>query len=87
IYLINRQQDLAGHTVAYNEVSGTTAFGNVTWDGKVSPTFLDPTKLVSWGIYLDDWTSGTTVKGNVVHDNVGGIFLHGGWNNTVTDNI
>ena len=87
IYLINRQQDLTGHVVEYNEVTGTTAFGNVTWDGSVSPTFLDPTSLVSWGIYLDDWTSGATVRGNLVHGNVGGVFLHGGWNNTVTNNV
>ena len=87
IYLINRQQDAAGHVVSYNEVTGTTAFGNVRWDGSVSPTWLDPKQLVSWGIYLDDWTSGTTVKGNVVHGNLGGVFLHGGWNNTVTNNV
>ncbi|QCG92431.1 hypothetical protein E6C67_00360 [Azospirillum sp. TSA2s] len=74
IYLINRQQDLANHTVVNNDVSGTTA---------TNPTG----QVASWGIYLDDWTSGTTVKGNVVHDNIGGVFLHGGWNNTVTENV
>ncbi len=87
IYIINRQQDSAGHIVEYNDVSGTTAAGNVTWDGTVSPTFLVPEKLVSWGVYLDDWTSGTTVRGNDVHGNVGGVFLHGGWNNSVTGNV
>ncbi|WP_148219735.1 right-handed parallel beta-helix repeat-containing protein [Azospirillum sp. B510] len=74
IYLINRQQDLANHTVINNEVSGTTA---------TNPS----SQVASWGIYLDDWTSGTTVKGNIVHDNIGGVFLHGGWNNTVTENV
>ncbi|WP_042700458.1 carbohydrate-binding domain-containing protein [Azospirillum sp. B506] len=74
IYLINRQQDLANHTVINNDVSGTTA---------TNPSG----SVASWGIYLDDWTSGTTVKGNVVHDNIGGVFLHGGWNNTVTENV
>ena len=74
IYLINRQQDLTDHTVVNNDVSGTTAT-NPSGD------------VASWGIYLDDWTSGATVKGNVVHDNIGGVFLHGGWNNTVTENV
>ena len=74
IYLINRQQDLTDHTIVNNDVSGTTA---------TNPTG----QVASWGIYLDDWTSGATVKGNVVHDNIGGVFLHGGWNNTVTENV
>lgn len=87
IYLINRQQDATGHIVANNDVSGTSAFGNVRWDGSVSPTWLDPKQLVSWGVYLDDWTSGATVKNNLVHGNLGGVFLHGGWNNQVSNNI
>ncbi|WP_372394756.1 carbohydrate-binding domain-containing protein [Azospirillum sp. HJ39] len=74
IYLINRQQDLTGHTVVNNEVTGTTAT-NPTGD------------VSSWGIYLDDWTSGATVKGNIVHGNIGGVFLHGGWDNSVTENV
>ena len=74
IYLINRQQDLTGHSIVNNDVSGTTA---------TNPS----SQVASWGIYLDDWTSGATVKGNVVHDNIGGVFLHGGWNNTVTENV
>ena len=74
IYLINRQQDLTGHSIVNNDVSGTTA---------TNPS----SQVASWGIYLDDWTSGATVKGNVVHDNIGGVFLHGGWENTVTENV
>ncbi|CBS91415.1 right-handed parallel beta-helix repeat-containing protein [Azospirillum lipoferum] len=74
IYLINRQQDLSDHTIVNNDVSGTTA---------TNPSG----SVASWGIYLDDWTSGATVKGNVVHDNIGGVFLHGGWDNTVTENV
>ncbi|MFC5309197.1 right-handed parallel beta-helix repeat-containing protein, partial [Azospirillum picis] len=74
IYLINRQQDLTNHTVVNNEVTGTTA---------TNPSG----QVASWGIYLDDWTSGATVKGNYVHGNIGGLFLHGGWNNTVVNNL
>ncbi|MFC5303921.1 right-handed parallel beta-helix repeat-containing protein, partial [Azospirillum picis] len=74
IYLINRQQDLTNHTVVNNEVTGTTA---------TNPSG----QVASWGIYLDDWTSGATVKGNLVHGNIGGVFLHGGWDNKVTENV
>ncbi|SMH62420.1 carbohydrate-binding domain-containing protein [Azospirillum agricola] len=74
IYLINRQQTLTDHIVVNNDVTGTTA---------TNPT----SPVASWGIYLDDWTSGATVKGNYVHGNIGGVFLHGGWSNSVTDNL
>lgn len=41
-----------------------------------------------FGIYLDDMTSGVTVQGNLL-ENTGGaaIFLHGGDNNRVSDNV
>ncbi len=39
------------------------------------------------GIYLDDWTSGVTVVGNIVSQADCGINLGGGRNNLVTDNI
>ena len=42
----------------------------------------------TYGIYLDDWTSGTEVFGNVVtHTKNGGIFIHGGRDNVVENNI
>lgn len=87
IYLINRQQTDTGHLVSFNDVSGTTALGNVTWDGKLASGWWDAEQLVSWGIYLDDWTSGTTVTSNLVHGNSGGVYVHGGWNNVISNNV
>lgn len=52
------------------------------WTGQ----FLRP--FYNWGIYLDNWSSNFTVTGNVVRSNVlGGVFVHGGSNNTITNNV
>jgi parallel beta-helix repeat protein len=69
-------------------VSNVTAAGTTSWDGTAGSTFLDPvSKLVSFAIYLDDFASGIQVYGNVLNHNIGGIDIHSGWNNTVTNNI
>lgn len=40
------------------------------------------------GIYMDDWTSGTMVYGNIIKDTVySGIFIHGGRDNIVENNM
>jgi VCBS repeat-containing protein/parallel beta-helix repeat protein len=84
IVLGGMQQTATGDIVSYNEISGTKAAGT----GETAAlSFLPNTQLNSYGIYLDDFASGVTVKGNVLHDNVGGILLHSGSNNLVTDNI
>ncbi len=42
----------------------------------------------TWGIYLDDWTSGTEVYGNIVARTYsGGILVHGGRDNSIENNI
>jgi parallel beta-helix repeat protein len=88
IMIIGTQQDLTGDIVRYNSVSNVTAAGTTSWDGTAGSTFLDPTsKLVSFGIYLDDFASGIQVTGNVLNHNIGGIDIHSGWNNTITNNI
>jgi len=88
IMIIGTQQDLTGDIIRYNSVSNVTAAGTTSWDGTAGSTFLDPTsKLVSFGIYLDDFASGIQVYGNVLNHNIGGIDIHSGWNNTITNNI
>jgi parallel beta-helix repeat protein len=43
---------------------------------------------MTWGIYLDDYTSGTLVRGNLVaRHEWGGVSIHGGKNNTIENNI
>jgi parallel beta-helix repeat protein len=42
----------------------------------------------TWGVYLDDYSSGTTVFGNVVvRTTHGGVCIHGGQNNDIRNNI
>jgi parallel beta-helix repeat protein len=88
IMIIGTQQNLTGDIIRYNSVSNVTAAGTTSWDGTAGSTFLDPlSKLVSFGIYLDDFASGIQVYGNVLNHNISGIDIHSGWNNTITNNI
>ena len=88
ILMIGWAQDAMYGLIQGNFVSGTTAFGNMGWDGKPHTTFQDPvTRLVSEAIYLDDWASAVLVKGNLLCGNVGGMELHAGWDNVVSDNV
>jgi hypothetical protein len=42
----------------------------------------------SWAVYLDDWSSGTTVDGNILLDAPrGGVHIHGGLDNVIENNI
>jgi parallel beta-helix repeat protein len=42
----------------------------------------------TYGIYLDAWTSGTSVYGNIITNTAnGGIFIHGGRDNRIENNI
>jgi parallel beta-helix repeat protein len=81
------QQDNTNDLIEYNEIWGTTANGTVNNAGVPSTGFLPVTQLVSYGIYLDDFASGVTVTGNLLHDNYGGIHIHSGWNNTISGNF
>ncbi len=48
--------------------------------------FLSP--HYTWGIYLDDYSSGTTIYGNIVARTVrGGLHIHIGRNNVVENNV
>ncbi len=84
IYIAGDQLTSTGDTVSDNTIYGTTAAGT---SATAQMTFLTPTQLVSFGIYLDDYASGITVSGNLLYNNVGGIDIHAGSNNTITDNI
>jgi len=67
-------------TIRHNFVSDVIGFGPQL--GKwVSPYY-------SWGIYLDDGTSGVQVYGNIVtRAYYDGAFIHGGRENTIENNI
>lgn len=71
----------SGNIIRFNQIRNVVGM-RTTANGKiVSPYF-------TWGIYLDDYSSGTTVFGNIVVDTVlGAICLHGGKDNVVENNI
>ncbi len=81
------QQDLTGDVVAFNKIYGTTAAGTVSNAGVASSTFLPTSQLNSFGIYLDDYASGVSVSNNLLYNNVSGVEVHSGWNNTVSNNF
>ena len=83
IRFVNRNMHLKGNIVRHNLVRETTGYGFV-W--KAAQTFESP--FYTWGIYLDDYTCGTQVVGNiVVASGRGGIMIHGGGDNLVANNI
>ncbi len=84
IMLTGQQQSISNDVVSFNDIGHTLATG--TADQSVLQ-FLPPADLVSFGIYLDDYASGVQVTNNVVHDGIGGIIVHSGWNNTIANNV
>jgi parallel beta-helix repeat protein len=81
IETLGRDRQSSGNIIRFNlirNVAGmdTTASGQI-----VSPAY-------SWGIYLDDRSSGTTVYGNIVVGTLlGAVFINGGSDNRVENNI
>lgn len=70
-----------GDTIRYNDIVNTGGLGT-TATGFISGQHL------SWGIYLDNYTSDAQVYGNFVSGTaLGGVMLHGGINNQVYNNI
>lgn len=75
------ERQASGNVFRHNRILDTIGM-DTTADGKFqSPHF-------SWGIYLDDGSSGTTVYGNIVaRTTTGGICIHGGKDNVFENNI
>ena len=70
-----------GDTIRFNRIIDAGGL-------ETEPGGFRPGREYSNGIYLDDFTSGVTVTGNFVQGAVrGGIYLHGGSDNTVWNNI
>lgn len=82
IYSCARDWTKRGNIVRFNYVHDSGGYGWNTgahrWESPVD----------TWGIYLDDWTSGAEVYGNIVANTAsGGIFIHGGRDNIIENNI
>lgn len=70
-----------GSTIRYNHIVDTGGLNTVAGGFVPGADF-------SWGIYLDDFTSGAQVYGNFVFGTVlGGVNVHGGSNNAVYNNV
>lgn len=81
IETLGRDYEISGNIIRFNYIRNVVGM-NTTPDGQIiSPYF-------TWGIYLDDYSSGTTVYGNIVDGTVvGAICIHGGKNNVFENNI
>lgn len=81
IETLGRDQQDSGNIIRYNLILDSVGMIS-TPDGKIVTPYF------TWGIYLDDYSSGTTVLGNIVARTVnGGICVHGGRNNLFENNI
>ena len=81
IETLGRDQKDTGNIIRYNLILDSVGMIS-TPDGRIVTPYF------TWGIYLDDYSSGTTVYGNIVARTVnGGICVHGGRNNTFENNI
>lgn len=81
IETLGREKQPTGNVVQYNRILDVVGLKTTPEGEFLSPHF-------TWGIYLDDYSSGTTVRGNLVarHDWGGGC-IHGGQNNLFENNI
>jgi len=81
IETLGRDQQDTGNIIRYNLILDSVGMVS-TPEGKIVTPYF------TWGIYLDDYSSGTTVFGNIVARTVnGGICVHGGKNNLFENNI
>ncbi|GIV19251.1 MAG: hypothetical protein KatS3mg023_1002 [Armatimonadota bacterium] len=81
IETLGRDQQDTGNIIRYNLILDSVGMIS-TPDGKIVTPYF------TWGIYLDDYSSGTTVLGNIVARTVnGGICVHGGKNNVFENNV
>lgn len=82
IRMCQRNLLLRGNVIRHNRVLDTVGYGYP----RGSYAFQSP--YYSWGVYLDDFTCGTSVEGNIIA-RVGrsGVMVHGGSDNTVRGNI
>ena len=71
----------SGNVIRYNLVRNAVGLKTTQHGEFMSPHY-------TWGIYLDDFSSGTLIYGNIVDGTVlGGVNLHGGRNNRIENNI
>lgn len=71
----------SGNVVRHNLILDSVGLGTTAEGEILTPYF-------TWGVYLDDYSSGTTIYGNIIARTMsGGVCIHGGQNNVVENNI
>ncbi len=81
IETLGRDRQDTGNVIQYNRILDVVGLG-----AKPDGEFISP--HYTWGIYLDDYSSGTLVRGNVAARTVlGGGHIHGGKNNVFENNV
>ncbi|NUQ01961.1 MAG: right-handed parallel beta-helix repeat-containing protein, partial [Armatimonadetes bacterium] len=82
IRMCQRNLTLRGNVIRHNRIVDSVGYGFPSGANRYrSPYF-------TWGIYLDDFTCGTVVAGNlIVRTGRGGIHVHGGSDNLVEHNV
>ncbi len=81
IETLGRDRVNSGNVIRYNLIRNVVGF-------KTSPKGEIWSPYFTWGIYLDDYSSGTTILGNIVDGTViGGVCIHGGKDNHVENNV
>ena len=74
-------KELTGNIIRFNFIRNVVGMGTTATGKILSPYY-------TWGIYLDAHTSGVKVYGNIVVGTVrGGVFINGGKDNLVENNI
>ncbi|NOZ24123.1 MAG: right-handed parallel beta-helix repeat-containing protein [Planctomycetes bacterium] len=82
IRMCQRNLTIRGNVIRFNKIFDTVGYGYP----RSTYTFESP--YFSWGVYLDDFTCGTTVYGNIiVRCGRGGVHFHGGSDNIMENNI
>ncbi|HEY9770031.1 MAG TPA: right-handed parallel beta-helix repeat-containing protein [Coleofasciculaceae cyanobacterium] len=81
IETLGRDKQASGNIIRFNFIRNVVGMKTTQQGQIVSPS-------LTWGIYLDDYSSGTLVYGNIVIGTVlGGVMIHGGKDNQVENNI
>jgi parallel beta-helix repeat protein len=80
IYLVDRDPSLRGTVIRYNHLHDVLGYHRIDGEWR-SPAY-------AFGIYLDDWTSGVEIRGNLIYRTPrAGIYLHAGQDNLVENNV
>ncbi|MEM7591613.1 MAG: right-handed parallel beta-helix repeat-containing protein [Cyanobacteria bacterium P01_A01_bin.83] len=81
IATLGRDKQISNNIIRFNSIRNVVGMGTKASGQIISPTY-------TWGIYLDDYSSGTKIYGNIVVGTVlGAVNIHGGKDNQIENNI